>query len=232
MGASASRSVPTSVPFGEAAFVGLPMEYGGAEAVGTGVTAATLVDWVLVEARSEPTGAAVSRAAGLLRRDGKVVDPDGVSPLRLPGLAPGSYHVVVRHRNHLPVMSAAPVDLSDGYASYDFTAALSQAYTRGGAAMVGLGTGGAAPFALWAGDGDLDGRVLASDYQGVWRALSGQEGYLLGDFDLDGRVLASDYQEVWRPNAGVAESQVPEPGEAGAAAPSDVGGRRQEVRVD
>jgi len=66
-----------------------------------------VVDWVLIELR-DPLDPAflVERRAGLLLRNGTVVRPDNGLQL-LPFCAPpGSYHVAVRHRNHLGCMTA------------------------------------------------------------------------------------------------------------------------------
>jgi len=86
---------------------------GGGETIQPSVLAVTgmnaIVDWIFVELRdkSNPTVVLDTRAA-LLQRDGDVVDLDGVSPLRV--VAPiGAYHVAVRHRNHLGVMTSLPV---------------------------------------------------------------------------------------------------------------------------
>ncbi|MBK6541201.1 MAG: hypothetical protein IPG10_07960 [Flavobacteriales bacterium] len=59
----------------------------------------------------------------LLQRDGDVVDLDGVSTVGFAGLAPGSYSVAVRPRNHLPVMlsSSTPIVYGDAIASVDLT---------------------------------------------------------------------------------------------------------------
>lgn len=84
--------------------------------VGAGLAPTTgpekVVDWVMVEIRDAATGATVvaSRPA-LVQSDGDVVSSDGVSPVTL--LAPaGNYHVAIRHRNHLGVMTNAPVALN------------------------------------------------------------------------------------------------------------------------
>ncbi|MEM9990588.1 MAG: choice-of-anchor B family protein [Bacteroidota bacterium] len=78
---------------------------------GTGNNA--IVDWVTVELRDEntPEMILVSRAA-LLQRDGDIVDIDGFSAVKFPGFMPGNYHVAIRHRNHLGVMSNSPVNFS------------------------------------------------------------------------------------------------------------------------
>ena len=72
-----------------------------------------IVDWILVEVRDplEPS-TVLARKAGLLRVGGSVVSADGVSPLGFE-LPPGEYHVALRHRNHLGVMTAAPVVLAN-----------------------------------------------------------------------------------------------------------------------
>ncbi len=71
-----------------------------------------IVDWVLVELRSASMPATIiaSRSA-LLQADGDVVDVDGISPVSFYAPA-GNYHVAVRHRNHLGVMTGAAVNLN------------------------------------------------------------------------------------------------------------------------
>ena len=71
-----------------------------------------IVDWVVVELRDKNDNTSIlhSRAA-LLQADGDVVDVDGFSPVSIS--APSdSYHIAVLHRNHLGVMSAAPIALT------------------------------------------------------------------------------------------------------------------------
>ncbi len=69
-----------------------------------------IVDWVMLELRDAtmPMNIVASRAA-LLQRDGDIVDTDGVSPVKFPGVAIGKYHVAVRHRNHLGIMTQTTV---------------------------------------------------------------------------------------------------------------------------
>lgn len=67
-----------------------------------------VVDWVLVELRDTSSQATVvSARAGLLLRDGRVVDADGTNTLRF-SASPGLYRVTLRHRTHLRATSAAP----------------------------------------------------------------------------------------------------------------------------
>jgi hypothetical protein len=78
--------------------------------------------WVFVELRNplDPTEVVATRA-GLLQRDGDVVDVDGLSPLLFASTLAGSYYVAVRHRNHLGAMTEAPIALSTMGTVVDFT---------------------------------------------------------------------------------------------------------------
>ncbi|MEM9991293.1 MAG: hypothetical protein AAF738_05975 [Bacteroidota bacterium] len=77
----------------------------------TGTGANAVVDWVVVELRNGmmPTMVEESRAA-LLLANGSVVDVDGLSAVTFNAGA-GSYHVAIRHRNHLAVMTNTPLSL-------------------------------------------------------------------------------------------------------------------------
>jgi hypothetical protein len=67
-----------------------------------------------------PSTTIASRAA-LLQRDGDIVDVDGVSPVSFLELPNGSYHVALRHRDHLGVMTFTAVSLSNLTTTIDFT---------------------------------------------------------------------------------------------------------------
>jgi len=81
---------------------------------------ATIVDWLLVELRSDAT-TTIERKAALLRNDGMIVQYDhhdqGVHFNSI--LDGNSKYVVIWHRNHMPVMTAAST-LFDG-SLIDFT---------------------------------------------------------------------------------------------------------------
>jgi hypothetical protein len=68
-----------------------------------------IVDWVKVELRSKLSNTTkVITRSGLLQRDGDVVELDGYSGLKFPGIPVDSYYVVVSHRTHLGAMSRDP----------------------------------------------------------------------------------------------------------------------------
>ncbi|MBU0655955.1 MAG: hypothetical protein KJ914_12620 [Gammaproteobacteria bacterium] len=108
--------------------------YNGSETASPALLAMTgndaPVDWVLVELRdSTNPQTIVATHAALLQRDGDVASAaDGATTLTFTGIAPGSYYLALRHRNHLGVMSAAPVVFSGAPVLVDFTAATTAVY--------------------------------------------------------------------------------------------------------
>ncbi len=106
---STSSLVPNAQPY-------TSFGYSGSETIQASAVGNTgndrIVDWVLLELRdpSSPTTVVATRAA-LLQKDGDVVDTDGNSAVRF-DTDPGMYHVVVRHRNHLGVMTKDPVQIN------------------------------------------------------------------------------------------------------------------------
>jgi len=188
-----SGYIPISQPYSAA-----PWSYTGTEAVVT--IPAGVVDWVLLELRTG-TGSTttVGRRAAFLKSDGSIVDLDGVSNVKFPGVAPGDYYTVVRHRNHLAIMTANPVTLSFNPILYDFSTAQTQAY--GSSAMKDLGSG---IFGMIAGDIDGDGNVdYASDLLNHWLPFFGFNGYYSEDINLNTDVdYSEDLLVHWLPNFG------------------------------
>ncbi|MDX9751281.1 MAG: hypothetical protein RBT71_09405, partial [Flavobacteriales bacterium] len=169
---------------------------GGDEATTADVLAATgssaIVDWVMIELRdkTDATQVLATRAA-LVQRDGTVVDVDGSSPVRL-WARPDEHHVVVRHRNHLGVMTAGPVMLTTTATGLDLTQAATPTY--GTAAQDELG----GTLVLWPGDAHADGAVRytggSNDRDPVLSFIGGAiptstvAAYANEDLNLDGLV--------------------------------------------
>lgn len=135
--------------------------YGGHQTVNSGVfavsgTSDAIVDWVIVELRSNTDNTkVVANTAALIQRDGDIVDIDGVSDVTIPGVAAGSYYVVVNHRNHLGVMTSAPVALSPTSTTpINFTSPGLGTYGTSGQRLVETGA-----MALWGGDANNNNRV-------------------------------------------------------------------------
>lgn len=146
--------LPTNEPYTALGFSGVTS--GGTVTTAfnsTGTNA--IVDWVLVELRSATNAATVvARRAGLIQRDGDIVDIDGVNPLAIP-VAAGSYFVSIRHRNHTGVMTSGLVSLNEVATTLDFSTGLLA--TFGTNAQVSLG----GKSALMAGNTNSDGTIIA-----------------------------------------------------------------------
>lgn len=111
------------------------------------------VDWVRIELRdaANPATIVYSRAA-LVQRDGDVVMQNGQGPLSC-NIAAGSYYVVVKHRNHLGIMTAAPVALNLSTSTIDFTNPATATYGINAQKLVGT------KMVMWAGDTGGDGTI-------------------------------------------------------------------------
>ncbi len=168
-----------------------------------------IVDWVFIQLRSKTDNAnVIATRSGLLQRDGDVVDLDGLSALSFPGVAPDSFYVVVKHRNHLGAMSM-PVPSN---ILIDFTSTQLPLFSYGTSKYPEFDyTGysmklhdGINVRSLWAGDFNCDGKlkfvnpnddqnILFSDvllYPNNILASANYNfalGYLQGDFDLNSK---------------------------------------------
>ncbi len=185
-----------------------PWNYPGSENITTIPTG--MADWVLVELRDAPNAPSadsmtrIFRMAGILKNNGEVVATDGISPLPFPVRINQQLFAVIRHRNHLAVLSATPLNNVNGVFQYDFTAEGSATY--GGEAGCSL-----LPGNLWgmtAGDVNSDGTIDTMDLTG-WTNSAGFSGYLLNDLNLDQQTDNRDKNSNWLHNLGKS-SQVPE----------------------
>ncbi len=190
--------IPNSQPYNIS-----PWNYSGKESVNA--VPPLIVDWVIVELRTNIYGnTTIARRACFLRNDGYIVDLDGKSLLRFDFIPEGNYYVVVRHRNHLAVMSSSAIWLSDKSDLFDFSKKQSQAY--GINSLVFLGN---SLYGMYAGDGDSNGGISSTDRNNIWRLQNGKNGYLQGDFNLDGSVDNVDIDSYWSKSNGNL-SQVPQ----------------------
>lgn len=172
--------VPLSHPF-----AGPPWNHSGTESVG--VIPPDVVDWVLVSLRTGTAGATqVSTRAAFLTSDGTIVDLDGAGPVAFGGVGLGSFYVVVRHRNHIPAMSASPRPLNAPVDSCDFTAGVA-AWFGGAAKLLAGGLRG-----MFSGDYSGDEFIDASDFAGPDNDIF-LSGYRRADLNLDGFIDASDF---------------------------------------
>ena len=167
-----------------------------------------MVDWVWLELRFGTPGftstlqgfETVARRYALIQRDGDIVDLDGTSPVALP-IKAGNCRVVVRHKNHLGVMSAEPLGLNATTTLFDARAASTPLF-----ALAAPNTGPArktvgSTRTLWAGDAWTLGVPHGVQYTGagndrdlILTTIGGTvptntvTGYHRADVNMDGVV--------------------------------------------
>ncbi|OQX13716.1 MAG: hypothetical protein BWK73_11400 [Thiothrix lacustris] len=181
----------------------VPFNYAGTETLSTMVqeTAGNdaVVDWVLVELRTNLNTLAASRAL-ILQRDGDVVDAQtGSNLLHFAKVKAGNYYVSVRHRNHLGLVSASPASLSSTAKAFNF--ASSSMVVNGDETRIIAGT----VALMWAGDINASNTLSANGPNNDVTSLLGQvitagdntqsntnhilAGYLTTDINFDGKTL-------------------------------------------
>jgi uncharacterized repeat protein (TIGR01451 family) len=150
------------------------------------------VDWMILELRSatQPQTIVASKPV-LVQRDGDLMQADGSAiSFAVPA---GQYHVAVKHRNHLGVMTASPISLSSSDTSINFT--LSSTATWGNGARRNMnGT-----MVMWPGDTNGNGTISYTgpnnDRDQILFAIGGSvptatlnNVYVRADVNLDGQV--------------------------------------------
>ena len=175
--------IPMSQPYNV-----FPYNYTGTESVTS--FPADAVDWVLVDVRTGPNNTdSIAQQVGLLRADGSITQPNSNADLLFTNLPAGqSFYFVVRHRNHLDVMTAT----AQAYASlitYDFSTGTGQAF--GGVQKSLLGE-----TAMIAGDINQDLIIQNTDVD-QWR-LTPAVLYIydFSDVNMDGVIQTTD-RDLW-----------------------------------
>ncbi len=167
-----------------------PWSYPGTESVGS--VPDSVVDWVLLELRTGTASATkVGARAAFIKKSGRIVDTDGSSTVTFAGVTAGNYYVVLRHRNHIPVMTASAILLGTSSSLYSFTTGQSQAFGTNPMAQVASGV-----FALYGGDANMSGIVSASDANGVFGSLNAT-GYSQDDVNMSSIVTSADANVVF-----------------------------------
>ena len=151
------------------------------------------MDWVVVELRdaTDPADVVATHAA-LLQRDGDIVGTDGVSPVQF-NVAVKDYHIAVRHRNHLGIMSAAPVRISVVEKAYDLSNGSFALYgtepTKTIGSVEALWSGNVIPDDLVKYTGSFNDRDPVLTRIGGVTPTNTVAGYFPEDLNMDGKVL-------------------------------------------
>lgn len=151
-----------------------------------------IVDWVFLELRdeNEPT-LVVSTRAALLQRDGDIVDIDGHSEVEFYAVTEGNYYLAVRHRNHMDIMTAEPINLSQTSIEVDFSSTAVQTWNENSRKNIS-----GALWAMHSGDLDNSGNIDSTDRINAWNQR-GLAKYHVEDVNLDGVVDTLDKEMIW-----------------------------------
>ena len=150
-----------------------------------------VVDWVSIELRSNTTAASiVTQRSMFLQSDGDIVNAEDVETApEFPEIRPGDYYVVVRHRNHLAIMSkTAQTFKAKGdtpYTDIDLTV-LSNVYGTGGIKELEIGV-----YGMYAGETNDSGIITNADKSAVIADLD-KVGYYKADTNFSGIVTNAD----------------------------------------
>lgn len=164
-----------------------------------------IVDWVFIELR-DPTDSVtvIQTISALVQRDGDVVDAATGGNLYAANLI-GQFFVLVKHRNHLGAMTAAPISIIKNVLTVDFTTMTGDSlyHNDGYDGLEQIPLYG--KNALWAGNANADNKIkydgsfneqiiIAAEIitfpDNTERVLNYDNaiGYYQGDTNMDGKV--------------------------------------------
>ena len=186
-----------------------------------------IVDWVFVELRSGADSTLIvdSRSA-LIQRDGDMVDVDGTGSVKFSQANAGQYYLVVKHRNHLGVMSVKNA-MSNICKIIDFTQSSTPNFNLNSLNIINqpqvvVQQGKA----LWAGnaldDTDIIYQGTQNDVNSIYTQVVNAgsnffvspsyklKGYFSGDIDMNGEAIFQGtgndveliYQNILKNHAG------------------------------
>ena len=194
--------------FGYTVFEGVPpFNHFGKEVMSDSVKAMpagnTPVDWMLLELREvdDPVKRVAAKAT-LLQRDGDVINAEtGSTNIVFRGVPPGDYYVVLRHRNHIGVMTATRLSLTETATVIDFTQPSyavygnNQRYLAGDKAFLWAGDANNSNSVVGSGPGSdaniMLGSLLISPDNTLVTTHFKMAGYYATDLNLDGLTVFS-----------------------------------------
>jgi len=168
-----------------------------------------VADWIYIEVWDNPPhgfyygdnshkGNLVAATSALLLSDGTVAGLDGNKYLSFDKLPEDSYYILVKHRNHLGVLSAKKIAFAAGEApkeanTIDFTEKIENAFDIEGAASLQpplINCNGR--LLMYGGEIVADGKINVNDYSTVLNSSKMPIGYNAGDLDFDSKAGANN----------------------------------------
>lgn len=170
---------------------------------------ANAVDVVTVEVRSLEDGETLKTADVYVSTEGYIISADGERSVPFYYTTDKQYYLVIRHRNHLDIMSSSKHMFSDypeTKTSIDLSA-VANVYNSGVKLVETIDE--TEVYAMYAGDASGNGQIQNDDIYDYWANQVGGSGYLSADFNLNAQVQNNDRYGYWDSNVG-AGSQIPD----------------------
>lgn len=173
-----------------------------------------ICDWIFIEIWDYPPygmnyddskkGSRIDYTSALLLSDGTVASVDGKKYLSFDKLNEDSYYILVKHRNHLGILSAQKIKFISGGVptvenTIDFTEKLENAFDKEGvtskqSALKEI----KGKYFMYTGEAKVDGKIIISDFSVIMEQWN-ETGYYEADFNFDGKVTSGD-QSKWSAN--------------------------------
>lgn len=169
------------------------------------VSPQNIVDWIRLELRETSGGSSVDVCNAFLLDNADLVSTAGDNAFAFPDADENNYYLIIRHRNHLDIMTADSYLLSNEHLNPTVIDLTDDSNVYGNLAVKELTTG---IYGMISGDADQDGQIASTDLNQNWRTETGTGGYLSADFDLSSEVQSSDRNDFWRINSG-ASTKIP-----------------------
>ncbi|WP_299440236.1 hypothetical protein [uncultured Aquimarina sp.] len=116
-----------------------------------------IVDWVFIELRDATTNTTIiDSQSAFVQRDGDIVDMNGDSEITMTATSGGSYFVVVKHRNHLGIMTNVAITLDITTTILDFRDGSQMTNGLNAQTSNGMPVG---TVGMWAGDATQNGTI-------------------------------------------------------------------------
>ena len=116
-----------------------------------------IVDWVFIELRDATTNTTIiDSQSAFVQRDGDIVDVNGNPEVTMTATSGGSYFVVIKHRNHLGIMTDVAVTLDVTTTTLDFRDGTQPSNGSNGQTSNGMPVG---TVGMWAGDATQNGAI-------------------------------------------------------------------------
>jgi len=188
--------LPLSQPYSAS-----PWYYSGTESVPI-IPNSDIVDWILVELRDAPQPSVatentiIATQAAFLLKDGSVVSIDGFSNLQFTISISSGLYVVLRHRNHLSIISSESMIFNNLSTFFDFSTGSDKVYNGSiGYKQIKPGIWG-----MVSGDSNSDGQINEFDKLSNWNITTGQQGYYSSDYNMNYQITNVDKDDYWLPN--------------------------------